>query len=231
MYKISEKVKRKITISWIAIIISLIAMAVFSGLFIGNLITKLSVNKSTEATYIEQNYEKNSDNENIYKPIYHYIVDDVEYKCESLFVVNSDEIEAGTVYYNSNNPKKCMIDYNYSHFNSTHLLLIVVAFFGFCLVLATKTLKAAKKQTNIINYLQKHGKLVKNVSHELKSVGTIDDIKDTVIVCKYKFPDGKTRTVKSEEMTYKKASKGSVDLLYDPKDCDINYLGVNIKIQ
>ena len=232
MYKISEKIKRKITFSWVAIIISITATAVISGLFIGNLITKLSVNKTTEATYIEQHYEKNSDNKEIYKPIYHYVVNEKEYVCESTYVVHSDEIKAGTVHYNSNNPQKCMIDYSYNHFSSPYLLLLVVAFFIFCLIMAIKSLKDAKKQTNMVEYLQKNGKLVKGVPHEIKKIGTAaEDFNDTVIVSKYKFPDGKTRTIKSEAMTYIKATKESVDLLYDPKNCDINYLGVNIKIK
>ena len=224
------KKNNNITFFWIAIIISIIGIAVISGFFIANLEKKLSVDKTTEATYIEQNYETNSDNEKIYKPIYHYVVNDKEYTCEASFVVNSEEITSGTVHYNSNNPQKCMIDYNYSHFNSIYLLLIVDVFLLFCLVLLIKSIKSIKKKSNMIEYLKGNGEIVKNVPHELKTIGTTpEDINDTIIVVKHKFPDGKTRTIESDAMPYIKAKKVNVDLLYDPKDNSINYLDVNKK--
>ena len=176
------KKNNNITFFWIAIIISIIGIAVISGFFIANLGKKLSVDKTTEATYIEQKYETNSDNEKIYKPIYHYVVNDKEYTCDASFVVNSEEITSGTVHYNSNNPQKCMIDYNYSHFNSIYFLLIVDVFLLFCLVLLIKSIKSIKKKSNMIEYLKGNGEIVKNVPYELKTIGTIpEDINDTII--------------------------------------------------
>jgi hypothetical protein len=230
MYKINEKIKLKIVFWRIITIFCAFVVVLFLGLFINNAITKLSVNKTVKATYIEQTYENTDDNEKRYRPIYHYEVDGKEYECKSNDLIQPEEVYEGTVHYNSSNPKKCLTDYNYSHFAQQYILLVPAGIFVFIFILTLKELNRHKKRKKNIDLLLEKGSLVKGIPYDIEiHRGTPDTGDSTIIVADYKFPDGKTRHIKSEDVSSRKLKKGSVDLLYDPNDCDNNYIGINIE--
>lgn len=226
MYKIKEKIKLKIWVWRVLLYFSCIIIFGCLLFVVFNMATKLSVNKEVEASYIEQKY-KNKDE---YKPIYHYIVDGKEYECESTFEVKTDEVESGIVHYNSSNPKTCMTDYSYDHYSKNYLYLIPIPIFIIFLVLSLMKISRQKKRKKLINILLEKGVLVKGVPYTTEMHhGAPDDLDQIVLVCDYKFPDGKTRTLKSEPFYYVNLRKSSIDILYDPDNYDNYYVGADIK--
>ena len=228
MYKIKEKMPYKIGFLMSMFILCVIATITFAGLFFYNLFIKLSVNKAIETTYIEENYETNNDNEKVYKPIYHYEVNGVEYKCKSSIKIKGEKLTEGIVHYNSSNPKTCMIDNDYSNFIIFYVFLIPAILFAILLIPLTKELVRQKKRKKMVENLIKNGILVKNIPHEIEHHYGIDP-SNSLIVSEYKFPDGTVKKLKSEPLSYRRIKKGSKDLLYDPNNYDNYYLGIDIE--
>lgn len=229
MYKIKERFGFTTFMLWFATILAAVIIAVCTGVVIRNVVAKISVDETTEATSIDYKEKKDEDNNIIYKPIYHYEVNGKEYSCESMFTVSSKIKGKAIVHYDKSKPQMCMTDYSYSHYSINSLMALVIAFMVMLLILSFGNLKQHQKRKKRIKYLLSNGVLIKNIPHELVVNSSDDNPCDTKYVSTYKFPDGVTRKIESKEMYYLTAKKGSADLLYDPKNCDNYYFGANIE--
>ena len=174
-----------------------------------------------------ESYE--SDDTTKYTPIYHYIVDGVEYKCESEGSSNAGASEENKlVYYNSKNPSDCMSSYTIK----TYKLL-----FGGALVFLVATVILVIKIINIknrmkkINSLLEYGTIIKNLPFEIETLGATNNRRDIYrIIVTCKLSDGSTRTFKSNDRydgdEYTKHA--TVDLLIDENNTDNYYIDYEI---
>lgn len=84
----------------------------FLGWFVFSSISKKNaMDSEVYASHIEWIEHYDSKKHSVtYSPIYHYVVDDKTYTCESSLSSNNTSSE-GIIYYDSKNPAKCITDF------------------------------------------------------------------------------------------------------------------------
>lgn len=230
MYDISYKnVKKGYSIAAICLIVGISLLLILGCIAINKVLKKKSLDSTVEATRIIDNCNYNSDDDMMCSPIYYFIVDNVEYKCEttgsSSLMVNSSN---NKVYYDSANPSNCLTEYDNNTSFITYLVLIIPIV---SIILAISNFIKTNKRVKKIKYLAEHGTLYKGLRYRLEPTGMQVNNRDILApVIDFTLPNGSILRIKGDPiMNGKMADQdGLMDLLIDLNDPNNNYVDFEI---
>lgn len=213
----------------IFVVIGIILIAVFLGLYIMGVIKKNNYDKSVKTNNINSNAFINDDGSVLYSPIYQYKVNDNTYECKTSVSSSKKPNKTGTVYYNSKDPNDCMTDYSYKNGN---FLLIGAALGVIFTAIGIAMIHSHNKMIKKIKKLETSGKLIKGIPYKMEDTGTVIHNKSLQrIVVNLNMSDGTIHRFEGEpRYDYKNSDEdGLVDLLLDPNDLSNYYLDFEIK--
>ena len=223
-----KKIKFNKSFGLVFLCMGLLFFIIFGSISIGGIIKKNSLDASVKATNVEwkESYDR-EDNSVTYSPIYYYEVDNKQYICDSNVYSNVQK-SSGIVYYDSNNPAKCMSDFE-SNSNWIFLvfLLIPIIFIG---VGATFIKSYMKKQKNL-KKLATTGVLVKGIPYQIIDSNTsVNGRRLKCFSIMFTFPNGTTKNIVSDPAYNHVLSDydGKCDLLYDPNNYDNYFIDLEI---
>ena len=171
MYDINTRnIKKGLSSYFTFLLLSLLFVVIFGSMIVSKFLTVKSLDAEVISTSVDVGEHYDDEGALMYLPVYHYIVNGVEYACPSSI---SSNIYPGddnkTVYYNSKNPAKCMTEYSksnsYFYYIGLGVAIIFVLFTAFNMLKINKRLKAVEE-------LKQHGKLVKNLPYRMEATGT-----------------------------------------------------------
>ena len=235
MYSIDfSNLKKGIKYYLIAIVVSILFIAVISMVFINRQHKINSLDASVRAYKVEvQSYE--DDNTTMYSPTYYYIVNNTKYSCVGNASTSDPRNTLKKIYYSTAEPSVCFIEGYKS--DIIFIILGILVLLLFMLLLIFRMLKLIKK-IKIIEELNTKGKLVKGLPYSLENTGeVIMNHSIQRLVVNYKLPDGRLITLYSDSRYDKKepSPNGKVDLVIDPEnynnyfiDYEINRLSGNL---
>ena len=229
MYDINYKnFKAERFIYKIFIYIGIFILLILDGIVAVNIIRKNSFDSYVVTRHIEIESHEDDEGEIMYTPIYHYSVNEREYKCKpSSSSSNKPSIRYGKVYYNSNNPSKCMTDYSLKA-NKILLMLNIIPL-GFIIPGTLLTSKVNKKIKRL-KKLNETGKLVKGIPYisENTNIYMNGQILPRIKV-EYRLKTGEITTLTSGPIFDTKHSNSStVDLLIDENNPDNYFIDFEI---
>ena len=237
MYDINTKfVKKGRKFYLFFIIFALIFMSIFGAIYINSKLKLKSLDSSVMSTKVEINSHLDDDNSTIYSPVYFYEVNGIEYSCPS---TTSSSVypstDNKTVYYDSNNPSKCMSEYSK---NSNNLLLIGVLLPIIFVIFGVINIHKVNKRLKTIIDLNMNGKLIKNLPYHMEDTGMVlNNVKIFKPVVEYTLPSGSTIILQGDARHDGKVfdDDGLMDLLIDENnpsnyfiDFEINRLSGNL---
>lgn len=223
-----KKIKFNKIFGMVFLSFGLLFLLLFGSIVSSSIIKKNSLDSSVKATYIEWEEHYDNDDDSItYSPIYHYEVDDKEYICDSNVSSNIKSGE-GTVYYDSNNPSKCMTDFEDG---STWIFLIFLLIPLIFVVIGAVFIKSYLKKSKSLKTLASNGILVKGIPYQI--IDSNVTVNNRVLKCfsiTFTFPNGTTKNIVSEpandHILYD--HDGKCDLLYDPNNYENYFLDLEI---
>ena len=239
MYEISTNyLKRNKQVGYIILVLSILSPIVFIGLSFLMFYPMNNFDASTQS--IESDViSYYDDGFTMYTPGYTYQVGDQLYQCRGDYA-SSDKSEIAipskqvTVYYRTDKPDACTIQ------KPSYAFLIIPILGGslFFIILLCRGLPLlldTYKTTKKLEYLQQHGKLIKDLSYGIKSNQGRYSMNLTAIkrlVVEYTSPiDQKVMTLvgnrRADHIT--KDSDGKVDLLIDETNPKIFYIDFHIE--
>ncbi len=208
-------------------IIPLLFMAVAVGMLTSSISTKKNTDASTIATRVEirSYWSKDSDGHRklMYKPVFYYDVNNKIYTCASKVATNwKPNIEKPVVFYNSQNPKICMSEYgSKSDFVFSLFFLLFPSIFLF---IGIPILKAGIIQSYRLKMLAKSGELIKNLPCQIvPSNCTYNGRRGYTIEIEYNG-----MKLESEPKFDIDARRQTADLLIDPMNSDVYFIGYDI---
>ncbi len=171
MYDINTRnIKKGLSSYFTFLLLSLLFVVIFGSMIVSKFLTVKSLDAEVISTSVDVGEHYDDEGALMYLPVYHYIVNGVEYACPSSIFSNiypGDDNK--TVYYNSKNPAKCMTEYSksnsYFYYIGLGVAIIFVLFTAFNMLKINKRLKAVEE-------LKQHGKLVKNLPYRMEATGT-----------------------------------------------------------
>lgn len=227
MYDINtKKIKRKNHFYLMFLIVGFIFLLIIGGMVVFNYKKLVGLNSSTMSRGVRIKSSINDDGNTMYSSIYYYRVDGIDYSCSpnSLLKTNPGT-ENKKIYYNSKKPSKCMPNpFNLNIWTYSFLLLIPI----FIITFSIRNIKKITQKIKKIEELNTKGKLVKNLSFQLK-IGK-------KYAVNYTLSSGDTVTLYSNS-SYDKKKNGNktVDLVIDESnprnyyiDFEINRLSGNL---
>ena len=227
MYKIDYKnIKMNYGFYSIFLCIGLIFSVVFSIFMFSPNIKKMSLDGEVKASKIDLNA-----NGNTYSPSYYYIVDGVNYVCDIPYSTNvnvEDMKNLDKIYYNTNNPSECAIEYDVKINWFEIFACIFLSMFTFIGIFG---IVKTRKKINNMKYLCKFGILIKDLEYELvpSNIKVNNKIIYSIQV-DYKKPDGTIIKLKSyPKYDMNVDDDGRVDLLIDPNNLDLYYIDFKIE--
>lgn len=237
MYDINTKnVKKGRKRCYIFLAIGLLLLVIIGGILASGYIKLISLDSSTTSTRVFVDSHKNDEGTKLYSPTYYYTVDGKEYNCSSSFSTNINPGEENkTVYYDSNNPSKCITEYSILSNNLSLIFLIIPLLF---IADAIVNMRKIRKRLKLINELNQRGKLVKNLPYHLEEPEAAES--DAIIqrpVVEYTLSSGSTLTLYGDPRYDRKIADpdGMVDLVIDESnpnnyfiDFEINRLTGNL---
>lgn len=145
-----KKVKEKNNKTFL--IISIIVVLIINGLCIFGIIRnetkKGSANEKTTSIRVDLNEQKTRDangySEINYHPVFYYKVDNKEYSCKTDLYITSKPSENTTIYYDSNNPEKCISEYELT--NITPIWICLIIFIIILILLIVRLIQECKKR-------------------------------------------------------------------------------------
>ena len=234
MYKIDYKnIKKGRFIAYPFIAFGVIMFSIVSWINLQPIIKKNSMDSKVEAINVDKNchysIDRHGDKSYTCSPIYTYEVNGQTYECR-LNHSTSKEVTKNNkyVYYDSNNPKVCVTDYQ----TQPSLLFIVANLFPLLFVaFGVIIIVGVNKKIKKVNYLSKNGILIKNLKYTLEPTGEI--INNRTIVAPavdYTLSSGVVVHLKGYGRYDGKFSDedGFVDLLIDPNDINNYFIDFNI---
>lgn len=162
-----------------------------------------------------------------YSPTYYYKIGNNEYVCNSneytTFKDNND-----IVYYNVNEPSKCLTGLDVYVNNMVLYMLVVPAVFIIC---GIYIILGRMKKNRLIKRLATYGTLVKRVPYQVYSTTRKENGQVIKYLCvKYTFPDGRSKFFKSNYFTDNSCDNhGVCDLLFDEKNLNSYFIDFEIK--
>lgn len=237
MYDINTKnVKKGRRFFYVFLLIGLLFLLIFGGIFVGSIVKLKSLDSTTLSTRVEVKSYIDDEGTTMYSPVYFYEVNGKSYSCSS----NSSSsinpgIENKNVYYDSANPSECITEYSKSSNNIILIFLIIPIVF---ILIAVINIAKINKRVKAIEELNQKGKLVKQLPYRLENTGmSVNNIPIQRPVIEYVLPTGSVITLRGDPRHDKKHydADGMVDLLIDENNLDnyfidfeINRLGGNL---
>lgn len=232
MYKINLKLDKGIFITSIFFLIfSICLFIVILGLTFGGRIKKMTLDSSIKADYVQPNCKSGAAGEvssdtvsitssgKLCSPIYYYTVNGNEFTCKTNHAGGWDLKEnQNMVYYDSNNPSRCVNDYAVDSNIKAYIFCLGWTFFtGFILNGMIKTKKYIKKMKKLaINGILFQNVLLENA--ELGNSGIMGKKVDLML------PSGENVHIGNIRGNYDK----TVDILIDPDDSSNYYIDSKI---
>jgi hypothetical protein len=197
--------------------------------FIFNTIRLKTLDSSIMSSSVDVYSYTNEDGDIMYKSIYYYNVDGREYKCSSSVSTGFEPIkENKTVYFDSNNPSKCVTEDSKSMgFLWLLALLIPIVF----IITGIVGILKINKRLKLIKELNKNGKLIKNLPYRLEDSNfSVNNVPLQKPVIDYTLPNGITITLYGDTRHDKKYydSDGKVDLIIDENNPENYYIDFEI---
>ncbi len=223
-----KKIKSNRTLGIVFLCFGLLFFFIIGGVVLSSIIEKNSLNSSVEATYIEwKEHYDNEDNSITYSPIYRYTVDDKEYTCHSNVSSNIKSGD-GIVYYDSDNPAKCMTDFEN---NSTWIFFIFLLLPIIFIIVGACFIKSYLKRSKTLQSLASTGILVKGIPYQI--IDSNVTVNNRVLKCfsiNFTFPNGTTKNIVSDPANdhVLQDFDGKCDLLYDPNNYDNYFIDLEI---
>ncbi len=206
----------------------LLFFIIFGSISINGIIKKNSLDASVKAKNVEwkESYD-HEDNSVTYSPIYYYEVDNKQYICDSNVYSNIQK-SSGIVYYDSNNPSKCMTDFeSNSNWIFLFFLLIPTIFIG----VGIAFIKSYSKRQKKLKKLATTGVLVKGIPYQIIDSNTsVNGRRLKCFSIMFTFPNGTTKNIVSDPAYDHVLSDydGKCDLLYDPNNYDNYFIDFEI---
>lgn len=228
-------IKYKVNAIWyiISAILTFFSIIIFGIVVFFNppskLISKIYDSK-IEAKYVETICNNTSEGYMCYN-LYEYIAkNDESYTCGSNFQFSSNlkekALETNTIYYKSNNPSDCYIDYDFFGNISLVFYLIPIIFMIVPIIIIVCIINKKKK----IRYLQRYGILYK-VPYRVNRYYTNNNFtKKLQAIVDYELPSGKTKTLYSTKCYNEEVCNDNetIDLLIDINNLSNYYIDFDI---
>lgn len=230
MYDISIKnVKKGKNVYYVFLLVGLLFLTILGAILVSGYTKLNSLNATTTSTRVEIKSYINDEGNTMYSPVYYYEVGGKEYICSSN---SSSSINPGTsnktVYYDSNNPSKCMTEYSKS---SNNLILIFMLIPCIFIVIAIINIRKISKRIKAINELNRNGKLIKNLPYYLENTGiVINGVQIQRPVVDYTLPSGSTIKLYGDARHDRKTADadGMIDLVIDENNPDNYFIDFEI---
>ena len=165
----------------------------------------------------------------MYSSIYHYKVDGKEYTCSSNFSSSVRTCESNSlVYYDSNDPSRCMTKYSKSSNALLSVFLILPLIF---IAVGVINIKKVNKRVQIIKNLNTKSKLVKNLTYRLENSNiSVNGVAIQLPVVDYTLLSGVTVTLRGDPRHDKKEcdADGIIDLVIDESNPENYFIDFEI---
>lgn len=212
------------------LILGLIFVLLLSCFAFQGQVRKFFMDSEVKAYNVEIDKIKSS-NSTTFKPIYYYIVNDVEYIYSTPFSTNiavSSMTEKNTIYYKKTNPSSCVSEYE----TTIHIgYLIFIPFFLIFPIVGIIGIKNIKKNIKRIKWLAENGTLIKGLKYELVNTNKrVNGAPLRAIQVDYELPSGSTIKLTGDDRYDFKTfdADGLVDLLIDSNDPTNYYIDFEI---
>jgi len=211
--------------SIVTILIGILFLVIFGGIVYSGY-NKIKVfDGKIQAYNIEWQKKEDEKEIYVYSPTYYYDIDNISYTCTSNEFKNVKSGN-GIVYYDTNNPSKCLVDFEiYDNIIISYFLIlpIIILLFGFIMLFTN-----IKRKLNL-RKLSQNGTLVKGVPYQAISTNKRKHDKNIIYLSiEYIFPDGISRTLYSDTFTDDCKLYGYCDLLYDNNNFNNYYIDFEI---
>lgn len=237
MYDIDTKfIKKEIIPFIIVFVIGVIGLVLYVVFQYNAFAKEKRMDGQVKATHIEVISHYDSEDGEMYSPVYYYVVRGEEYECRTNFSSSIyPDLDKDMVYYNTENPSECVTDY--SKKNNKLFLIFIILPLGFILLPLYK-LVAIHKRIKIVEELNQRGKLIKGLPYTMQYNGEVNGKSILVPIVVYRLPNGEFVTLKGDARYDNRNhdEDGLVDLVIDetdPKkyfiDFEINRLTGNTK--
>lgn len=214
----------------------LLFFVVMLGIYLSTIFKINSMDSKTLSTRVVINANYNNEGNTMYRPTYYFNVEGKEYACYTNVSTGSNPgTKNKMVYYDSNNPEKCITDFNKSTNNILLIFLLLPLIF---IIIGGKGISKVNKRVKIINELNNNGKLVKNLRYTLvNSNMSVNGVRIKIPLVKYTLPTGVEVDLYGDARHDKKHfdKDGLVDLVIDENnptnyfiDFEINRIGGNL---
>ena len=230
MYDINLKtVKKGKGIYYVFLIVGILFLLIFGGVFALNIFKANSLDSSIMSTSVEVNSYFDDEGDEMYRTTYYYEVEGEKYTCSSSVSTSIFPGEQNKkVYYDSKNPSNCMTqDSKFFNYIMLIFLIIPVVFIYVAVVNFKKINKRVKKMLE----LNQTGKLIKNLPYRLENTNmTVNDVPIKRPVIDYTLPSGTQVTLYGDARHDGKQwdEDGMVDLLIDETNPDNYYIDFEI---
>lgn len=223
-----KKIKSRYSFGIFLLVFGIILFSIIGYFSFPAIVKKASLNDEVIASKMIWNIKKiNIIDLEFYKADYIYNVNNNTYKCESFYL--SDTKNADTiVYYDSNNPSKCITSFD-KEISFIVLMLLIVPI---SLILVGIFIILKKNHKNrLLKHLAKNGTLIKRVPYEIYSTNKkVDGQVIKYLVVKYTFKNKVTKLFKSDFFVNDKVDTyGLCDLLVDENNLDNFIIDFEIK--
>lgn len=230
MYNINYKnVKKGRTFGLIFLLAGLLFLVIIGGLLISNFNKKNSLDSSTEAYRIDENCKTDSDGDYMCSPIYYYTVSGNEYVCgSSSSSSTTPSMDKNLVYYDSNNPSKCMTEYESGTSLFMALFLILPIVF---IAIGGANIASVQKRIKKIKYLEQNGTLIKGLTYTMEPTNfTVNGRQVMRPAVDYQLPSGSVVHLQGDPRHDNVSfdNDGLVDLLIDVNDPSNYYIDFEI---
>ena len=223
----SKSITKRKKLPIVLLIIGIFFITIFGIVYFYGIYRKNSMKGEIIAYKVDPNGHVEKNGNYVYYPIYYFIIDGIEYTCNSSASSTKVPNVTGKVLYKENNPSECITDY--VNANSDFLLLgvalgLVITVISILIII--KNSKAIKKVKNLTT----NGVLIKGLPYTMTDT-TIEGKKAKIIEIDYKMVNGTTMHLKGNpKYNYKTSNIAPyADLLIDPKDKNNYYIDFDIK--
>lgn len=230
MFDINTKnVKKGKNIFYIFLAAGLLFLVIIGGVFVSSIVKLNSLDSTVLSERVEIKSYIDDEGTIMYSPVYYYSVNGKNYTCVSNSPSSHNPgTQNKNVYYDSNNPSKCMTEYSKS---SNFILLVFIIIPIIFILVAVVNIRKVNKRVKAILELNNKGKLIKNLPYRLENTGTVvNGVPIQRPVVDYTLSSGAQITLYGDPRNDKKQSDsdGMVDLLIDESNLNNYYIDFEI---
>ena len=230
MYSINQRpliIRRNVHCAFFLIGILIVLISLYFTF--AKYIEALSFNTTEVASEISVTTQFDSHNRKQYRVTYHYEIDDNEYTCAvDTFSYKRFDARKHHIYYDSQNPSRCMTEYE-KNLNPNFLALIAVG--AIIIVISLFNTLKVLGQLHVIKKLNQSGKLVKNLPCTMTAISAkAKHAKIRRPVVHYTLPSGTSITLNGSPRYDRQESDTEIliDLVIDEENPDHYFMDLEI---